>query len=131
MATYSGIHGTASFKASTVAAITGWTLNIDIAEVDDTALGEVWKGVAGGLASWDGEFRAVFDASGTGQGAFVTSVAVTTPVVTTATLVLTHASGKTWTGLCLAKALSVTVGVNQTTEGVFRFVGDGQIIVVP
>lgn len=126
MATYTGTTGSLTYNASTVAQVTGWTLNVNMPVVDDTAIGEKWAGKKATVPEGSGQLQVVYD-YGTGQKEVVDDTVSATPTLTGATCVLTVDTGKTFTFVLIATSIGWSVDAKGDLRASVDFVTDGEI----
>lgn len=125
----SGINGRMTFTTGYATKVTAWTLNIDVAIVDTTALGDTWRSRIAGLKEWSGTATAIINSSVAGS---LTDLGIgEAPAV--ASFVFDDNSGTdgTFHGSIIIGKCAVNVGVgDQASTFTFDFFGSSTLTLV-
>lgn len=127
MATYAGKEGSVTFGGSSIGELKSWSLNADVEMLDDTAMGDDWRTVKGGLGSWSGTATAHLDYDDTAQAAAIVDILASSPSGDSVALVFLAASGKTFGGNALVSNVSMTADLGNVIEVSFTFTGNGAL----
>lgn len=129
MAFYRGQDGAITVGGTAVAQLESWSLTSTLEELDTTSMGDAWKSVLGGQASWSGQATAKIDlAAGTAQNTLAVALITATPAGTTQALVF-RVSGttKNFSGNALLKNIQVQQQLGQIVKISFDFTGSGAL----
>ena len=107
-----------------------WSLDINQETVDITDFGSSgWKESAATLNSWSGSITAIFDASGTAEGALQTGLTGGSGVALDLQLGDGTGSYDKYSGSAIITGQSVTNDVNGIVEVTFNFEGTGALTI--
>ena len=126
MATYVGRDGSVSFAASLVGELKSWTLTSDVEIMPDTAMGDVWQTVVGGVASWTGSATAHIDYDSNQKNA-IDDIINATPSGDSVAMIFLVATGKTFTGNALVSSVAMSATMGDIIEVVLNFTGNGAL----
>ena len=129
MATYHGMNGSVSFNATVIGELKSWTLNAEVDIIPDTAMGDDWETVKGGLGRWSGTAVAHLDYDDAQQAAIIADIAVATPTGDSVAMIFLVATGKTFTGNALVQSFAITQNMGDIVEVTFNFTGNGALAV--
>jgi len=127
-----GHTGSVQVGSATMGNAKAWSLDISQETADVTDFGSSgWKESAATLKSWSGSLTAIFDATGTSEGALLGALTGGT------TLALELHAGLTtdteaydkYTGTANITSMSITDDVNGIIEATFNFEGTGAITI--
>lgn len=127
MAFYRGMDGSVRVGTDTVAQIESWSASVALEELDTTVMGNAWRGVLGGIASWQGQASARLDAAAVGQDDLLGALLVSTPAGTTVTLELRASATKYFSGPALLRNLQFGAQLGQIINVSFDFTGAGPL----
>lgn len=116
MAAFHGKGGSATFAGGAVVGnLLSWSIDItaDIAEITD--MGDNWKSRLSGFKDWSATLECLTDSTGTGGVSVVGGAA--------AALVITAASGDTYTGNAICTGITSSADANDAAKVSFSFVG--------
>lgn len=126
MATYRGMDGSLTFSGGAVGEVKSWQATIDVEELEDTSLGENWRGFVGGLGAWQGTLTANLDYGDTNQAAMIDTVVNATPAsVATAAELLISGSTKKITGSILLRQIQLDLSLGNIVALSAQFRGIG------
>ena len=125
-----GYQGSITVAAGAMGNAKAWSLDISQETVDTTDFGSAgWKESVSTLNSWSGSLTAIFDASGTAEGALQTGLIAGSVVA----LVLQMGDGTgsydVYTGNAHITGQSVSNDVNGIVEVSFNFEGTGALTI--
>ncbi len=127
MATFRGTDGSATWAAAAVANLKTWEITTNLAVIDTSVKGSAFQTVVGGQVSGTAKLTCLLDAV-TGQLALLTNIMQATPTTAPAALVLTAATGKTYTVQALFTGSTVSSpDINGLCTADFNFTLSGQV----
>lgn len=129
MAFYRGQDGSLTVGGSAMLQLESWSLTTTLEELDTTSMGDPWKSVVGGQASWSGQASAKIDlVAASVQNTTVAQLIAATPAGTTAALVFrANGTTKTFSGNALLKNIQVQEQLGQIVKITFDFTGSGAL----
>lgn len=123
-----GFDGSITVEAGAMGNAKAWSLDISQETIDITDFGSNgWKESVAGLKSWSGSVTAIFDASGTAEGALQTGLTTGSDVTLALTLGGGTGSYDVYSGEAKITSQSVTNDVNGVVEVTFNFEGNGAL----
>lgn len=125
-----GYDGSVTVESGAMGNAKSWSLDISSDTVDVTNFGSNgWKESESTLKSWSGSIVAIFDASGTAEGALKTGLTGGSSV--TLSLQLGGGSGSldVYSGEANITSISITNDVNGIVEATFNFEGTGALTI--
>lgn len=131
MATMRGMDGSLSLGTTAVGEIFDWTLNTNLAILEDTVMGDAWVTNKGGLGSWSGTARARFDYGDTaGQKAIIDEINAAIPQGDIADIRFRVSATKYFSGAAIASSIAITAELQNIIEATFTFTGNGSLLPV-
>ena len=125
-----GYEGSVTVESGVMGNAKSWSIDISSDAVDTTNFGSNgWKESAQTLKSWSGSIVAIFDSSGTAEGALKTGLTDGSSV--TLSLQLGGGSGSldVYSGEANITSISMTNDVNGIVEATFNFEGTGALTI--
>lgn len=123
-----------TFTSNAVSQVTNWSLNTELEELETTVMGDAWKTVVGGQASWRGSIGFRLDLGDTRQAALAAKILATTPTATVAALtlgVLRSSTGpaiKQLYGAAILRNIQITAQMGQIVNASAEFTGNGYVL---
>ena len=128
MAFYRGMDGAVQIGGVAVAQVESWDMTTSIVVLDTTSMGDAWKSVVGGQASWSGKAAAKIDIAVAAQSTLASSLITATPAGTVVALKLMVAgTTKFFNGNALLKNIQVQSQLGQIVKISFDFEGSGAL----
>ena len=125
-----GYEGSVTVAAGAMGNAKAWSLDISQETVDITDFGSAgWKESVSTLNSWSGSITAIFDASGTAEGALQTSLTAGSVVALALQMGDGTGSYDVYTGNANITSQSVSNDVNGIVEVTFNFEGTGALTI--
>jgi hypothetical protein len=125
-----GYNGSATVASGAMGNAKAWSLDISQETADITDFGSNgWKESATTLNSWSGSITAIFDASGTAEGALQTGLTGGSTVALDLQLGDGTGSYDKYSGSANITGQSVTNDVNGIVEVTFNFEGTGALTI--
>ena len=125
-----GYDGSVTVAAGAMGNAKAWSLDISQETVDTTDFGSAgWKESVSTLNSWSGSITAIFDASGTAEGALQTSLTAGSVVALALQMGDGTGSYDVYTGNANITSQSVSNDVNGIVEVTFNFEGTGALTI--
>lgn len=123
-----GFDGSITVGAGAMGNAKAWSLDISQETIDTTDFSsDGWKKSVAGLKSWSGSVTAIFDASGTAEGALQTGLTSGSDVTLSLQLGAGTGSYDVYSGEAKITSQSVTNDVNGVVEVTFNFEGNGAL----
>jgi len=125
-----GYDGSVTVAAGAMGNAKAWSLDISQETVDTTDFGSAgWKESVSTLNSWSGSITAIFDASGTAEGALQTSLIAGSVVALALQMGDGTGSYDVYTGNANITSQGVSNDVNGIVEVTFNFEGTGALTI--
>ena len=125
-----GHEGSVSVASGAMGNAKAWSLDVTQETVDTTDFDSSgWKESTATLNSWSGSITAIFDASGTAEGALQTGLTGGSSVALELTLGGGSESYDVYSGNAIITGQSVTNDVNGIVEATFSFEGTGALTI--
>ena len=125
-----GYNGSATIASGAMGNAKAWSLDISQETVDTTDFGSSgWKESQATLKSWSGSITAIFDESGTAEGALQTGLTAGSTVALDLQLGDGTGSYDKYSGSANITSQSVTNDVNGIVEVTFSFEGTGAVTI--
>jgi predicted secreted protein len=125
-----GHEGSVSVASGAMGNAKAWSLDVTQETVDTTDFdSNGWKESTATLNSWSGSITAIFDASGTAEGALQTGLTGGSSVALELTLGGGTGSYDVYSGSAIITGQSVTNDVNGIVEATFSFEGTGALTI--
>ena len=125
-----GHEGSVSVASGAMGNAKAWSLDVTQETVDITDFDSSgWKESTATLNSWSGSITAIFDASGTAEGALQTGLTGGSSVALELTLGGGSGSYDVYSGNAIITGQSVTNDVNGIVEATFSFEGTGALTI--
>ena len=125
-----GHEGSVSVASGSMGNAKAWSLDVTQETVDTTDFdSNGWKESTATLNSWSGSITAIFDASGTAEGALQTGLTGGSSVTLELTLGAGSGSYDVYSGSAIITGQSVTNDVNGIVEATFNFEGTGALTI--
>ena len=125
-----GHEGSVSVASGAMGNAKAWSLDVTQETVDITDFDSSgWKESTATLNSWSGSITAIFDASGTAEGALQTGLTGGSSVALELTLGGGTGSYDVYSGSAIITGQSVTNDVNGIVEATFSFEGTGALTI--
>lgn len=125
-----GFDGSVTVALGAMGNAKSWSLDISQETIETTDFGSSgWKESVSGLKSWSGSIVAIFDASGTAEGALQTGLTAGSTVALDLQLGGGTGSYDKYSGTANITGQSVTNDVNGIVEVTFNFEGTGALTI--
>lgn len=125
-----GHSGSVTVASGSMGNAKAWSLDVTQETVDITDFDSSgWKESTATLNSWSGSITAIFDASGTAEGALQTGLTGGSSVALELTLGGGSGSYDVYSGSAIITGQSVTNDVNGIVEATFSFEGTGALTI--
>ena len=125
-----GYQGSITVASGAMGNAKAWSLDISQETVDTTDFGSAgWKESVATLNSWSGSVTAIFDASGTAEGALQTGLTAGSVVALALQLGGGTGSFDLYSGSANITSQSITNDVNGIVEATFNFEGTGALTI--
>ncbi|MBT4080184.1 MAG: hypothetical protein HOE82_06175 [Gammaproteobacteria bacterium] len=125
-----GYNGSVTVASGAMGNAKAWSLDISQETVDTTDFGSSgWKESQATLKSWSGSITAIFDESGTAEGALQTGLTAGSTVALDLQLGDGTGSYDKYSGSANITSQSVTNDVNGIVEVTFSFEGTGAVTI--
>jgi len=125
-----GYQGSVTVAAGAMGNAKAWSLDISQETVDITDFGSAgWKESVATLNAWSGSITAIFDASGTAEGALQTGLTAGSVVALALQMGDGTGSYDVYTGNANITSQSVSNDVNGIVEVTFNFEGTGALTI--
>ncbi|MBT6554039.1 MAG: hypothetical protein HON50_00345 [Candidatus Marinimicrobia bacterium] len=125
-----GYNGSVTVASGAMGNAKAWSLDISQETVDTTDFGSSgWKESQATLKSWSGSITAIFDESGTAEGALQTGLTAGSTVALDLQLGGGTGSYDKYSGSANITSQSVTNDVNGIVEVTFSFEGTGAVTI--
>ena len=125
-----GYDGSVTVAAGAMGNAKAWSLDISQETVDTTDFGSAgWKESVSTLNSWSGSITAIFDASGTAEGALQTGLIAGSVVALALQMGDGTGSYDVYTGNAHITSQGVSNDVNGIVEVTFNFEGTGALTI--
>jgi len=125
-----GHEGSVTVASGSMGNAKAWSLDVTQETVDITDFDSSgWKESTATLNSWSGSITAIFDASGTAEGALQTGLTGGSSVALELTLGAGSGSYDVYSGSAIITGQSVTNDVNGIVEATFSFEGTGALTI--
>jgi predicted secreted protein len=125
-----GHEGSVTVASGSMGNAKAWSLDLSQETVDITDFdSNGWKESTATLNSWSGSITAIFDASGTAEGALQTGLTGGSSVALELTLGDGSGSYDVYSGSAIITGQSVTNDVNGIVEATFSFEGTGALTI--
>ena len=125
-----GYNGSVTVASGAMGNAKAWSLDISQETVDTTDFGSsAWKESQATLKSWSGSITAIFDESGTAEGALQTGLTAGSTVALDLQLGGGTGSYDKYSGSANITSQSVTNDVNGIVEVTFSFEGTGAVTI--
>ena len=125
-----GHSGSVTVASGSMGNAKAWSLDVTQETVDVTDFDSSgWKESAATLNSWTGSITAIFDASGTAEGALQTGLTGGSSVSLSLTLGGGAGSYDVYSGSAIITGQSITNDVNGIVEATFSFEGTGALTI--
>jgi len=125
-----GFDGSVTVASGAMGNAKAWSLDISQETIDVTDFGSNgWKESVSGLKSWSGSITAIFDASGTAEGALQTGLTAGSVVALDLQMGDGTGSYDKYSGSANITGQSVSNDVNGIVEVTFNFEGTGAITI--
>lgn len=125
-----GYNGSVTVASGAMGNAKAWSLDISQETADITDFGSSgWKESAATLNAWSGSITAIFDASGTAEGALQTGLTAGSSVALDLQMGGGTGSYDKYSGSAIITGQSVTNDVNGIVEVTFNFEGTGAVTI--
>lgn len=125
-----GYSGSVTVETGAMGNAKSWSLDISQETVDTTNFGSSgWKESTATLNGWSGSITAIFDASGTAEGALQTGLTAGSSVALDLQMGGGTGSYDKYSGSAIITGQSVTNDVNGIVEVTFNFEGTGAVTI--
>ena len=125
-----GHEGSVSVASGAMGNAKAWSLDVTQETVDTTDFDSSgWKESTATLNSWSGSITAIFDASGTAEGALQTGLTGGSSVTLSLQLGGGTGSYDVYSGSAIITGQSITNDVNGIVEATFSFEGTGALTI--
>lgn len=117
-----------TFASNSMANVRSWGMNAALQILDTSAMGQKWRTVSGGTASFDGEAEAMLDGGDLKQLALLNAIATGTPPGLDAGMVFKSDLNKQFYGSCVCSNFRVVSASGALVLVRFSFAGSGAVL---